>query len=127
MLSKEEGMRASTEKGKGKKTVNTTIEGVKMLAVVSPVSQSNPTTNSECKNCGRENTKCRRRSFSYQAWTVLLLWNEISPSAVDQPICEHCYEEMRDILIDRANEIDAAMEQREEVEKIRRKLGSLAS
>jgi hypothetical protein len=34
---------------------------------------------------------------------------------------------MRDILIDRANEIEAAMKQTDEVEKIRQRLSNLAS
>ncbi len=79
-----------------------------------------------CKNCS-SHSFCRRRSFSEQAWTVLLLWNEINPGCVDQPICEQCYEEMRDILIDRANEIEVAMQQTDEVEKIRKHLSNLAS
>ncbi len=79
-----------------------------------------------CKNCGGQSI-CRRRSFSEQAWTVLLLWNEINAGVVDQPICEQCYEEMRDILIDRADEIEAAMQQTEEVQKIKQHLGNLAS
>jgi hypothetical protein len=79
-----------------------------------------------CKNCN-SHSFCRRRSFSEQAWTVLLLWNEINPGCVDQPICEQCYEEMRDILIDRANEIEAAMQQTDEVQKIRQRLSNLAS
>lgn len=74
-----------------------------------------------CKNCSNT-TVCRRRPFSEQAWTVLLLWNEINPHAVDQPICEECYEEMRDVLIDRADEIEAAMEQRE-TKQLRMKRG----
>lgn len=79
-----------------------------------------------CHNCGVD-AKCRRRTFSEQAWTVLLLWNEISPSAVDQPICEDCYEEMRDILIDRTDEIEVAMQQSEEVAKVRAQIETFAS
>ena len=78
-----------------------------------------------CKNCGTQSF-CRRRSFSVQAWTVLLLWNEINPGCVDQAICEQCYDEMRDILIDRADEIELAMKQTDEVEKIRKRLSNLA-
>ena len=61
-----------------------------------------------CSNCSEE-TKCRRRDFSEQAWTVLVLWNEVQAAAVDQPICEHCYDELREVLIDRAEEIEAAI------------------
>ena len=79
-----------------------------------------------CNNCGVE-ARARRRTFSEQAWTVLLLWNEISPAAVDQPICEDCYQEMREILIDRTDEIEAAMQQSDEVAKIKQKLNHKAS
>jgi hypothetical protein len=49
--------------------------------------------------------------FSEQAWTVLLLWNEINPQAVDQPICDECYHEIREILIDRSEEVDSAIQE----------------
>jgi hypothetical protein len=64
-----------------------------------------------CFNCNRipQHTHPRRRSFSEQAWAALLLWEEISPQALEQPICDICYEEMRDILIDRADEVNAAI------------------
>ncbi|MFK7824963.1 MAG: hypothetical protein AB8G05_12455 [Oligoflexales bacterium] len=80
-----------------------------------------------CHNCNAE-SRCSRRQFSEQAWTVLLLWNEINPSAVDQPICGDCYEEMRDILIDRTDEIERAMQQQsDEVARIKQQLSNLAS
>ena len=46
-----------------------------------------------CANCG-EHVLSRKRTFSVQAWSALLLWNEITPSAIDQPICDLCYDEM---------------------------------
>ena len=61
-----------------------------------------------CSNCTEE-TKCRRRDFSEQAWAVLVLWNEVQTAAVDQPICEDCYNELREVLIDRSEEIQAAL------------------
>jgi hypothetical protein len=63
-----------------------------------------------CSNCG-EDGKSRRRDFSEQAWTVLVLWSEVQTAAVDQPICEHCYNELREVLIDRADEIETALRQ----------------
>lgn len=65
---------------------------------------------SSCSNCGVE-AGCRRRVFSEQAWTLLLLWNEINPQAVDQPICDECYLEIREILIDRSEEVDLAIQE----------------
>lgn len=61
-----------------------------------------------CTNCSGE-VKSRRRDFTEQAWTVLVLWGEIQKRAVDQPICDHCYNELREVLIDRAEEIEAAL------------------
>jgi hypothetical protein len=61
-----------------------------------------------CGNCETD-TKCRRRDFSEQAWSVLVLWAEVATSAVDQPICDDCYNELREVLIDRADEIEAAL------------------
>ena len=113
-------MRSFTEKRKKKTVVS--VEGTSTGWDVPVASQQKLAI---CKNCS-SHSFCRRRSFSEQAWTVLLLWNEINPGCVDQPICDQCYEEMRDILIDRANEIEAAMQQTDEVEKIRQRLSNLA-
>lgn len=61
-----------------------------------------------CYNCETE-TKCRRRDFSEQAWSVLVLWHEVHTGAVDRPICDHCYDELREVLIDRAEEIEVVL------------------
>lgn len=61
-----------------------------------------------CANCETV-SKVRRRDFSGQAWAVLLAWEEVKKPAVDQPICEDCYNELREVLIDRADEIEAAL------------------
>ena len=59
-----------------------------------------------CTNCLQQSPS-RRRHFSEQAWAALLAWNEISSNSVKQPICEHCYEDMREVLIDRIDEIES--------------------
>ena len=61
-----------------------------------------------CKNCGSR-AKCHRREFSLQAWTALLLWEEVSVEAICQPLCEDCYTEMRETLIDRNSEVELAV------------------
>ena len=61
-----------------------------------------------CANC-QTMAKCRRRDFSEQAWAVLLSWEEVQKAAVDQSICNDCYDELREVLIDRADEIEAAL------------------
>lgn len=57
-----------------------------------------------CAHCGEE-AKIRRREFSEQAYSALLAWGEIQESVVDQAICDHCYRELREVLIDRADDI----------------------
>lgn len=69
-----------------------------------------------CGNCG-EDSKCRRRDFSEQAWTVLVVWNEVQTAAVDQAICEPCYNELREVLIDRADEIETALREPQQPNK----------
>lgn len=61
-----------------------------------------------CSNCTGE-VKSRKREFSEQAWSVLVLWSEVQKAAVDQPICEDCYNELREVLIDRSAEIEIAL------------------
>ena len=58
-----------------------------------------------CANCSVV-THSRRRQFSEQAWYFLLSWNEISQKAVDQAICDDCYYELREVLIDRNEELE---------------------
>jgi hypothetical protein len=69
-----------------------------------------------CSHCGEE-TKSRRREFSEQAYSALLVWGEIQASTVDQAICENCYIELRDVLIDRADDIVQAAQESAEPRK----------
>ena len=63
-----------------------------------------------CASCG-ELKRCRHRDFSPHAWAVLLHWEEISTPVVGQPLCNSCYTELRDLLIDRAEDIDTVIAQ----------------
>ena len=63
-----------------------------------------------CANCSGH-ARSRRRAFTEQAWAVLTVWGEVGRNAVDQPLCDHCYNELREVLIDRAEEIEAALTQ----------------
>jgi len=74
-----------------------------------------------CANCGAAD-KSRKRDFSDQAWTVLVLWAEVEKSVVEQPICGSCYSELREVLIDRADEIESAAQDKP-VKKSARKAG----
>lgn len=60
-----------------------------------------------CAHCNEEN-KSRRRDFSEQAWAALVVWSEVQKTEVDQAICDDCYSELREVLIDRAEEIETA-------------------
>lgn len=64
----------------------------------------------DCPHCGEE-SRCRRREFSEQTWSVLSAWGEVENASVDQPICDSCYNDLREILIDRADEISVALVQ----------------
>ena len=70
-----------------------------------------------CANCGTL-SHCRKREFSVKAWTALLIWNEISVQSVNRPICNDCYQEMREILIDRSDEIEEVLSNHNDVAKV---------
>ena len=62
----------------------------------------------ECGNCAAQ-TRSRRREFTDQIWSVLITWGEVDRSLVDNPICDDCYNEFREVLIDRAKELELAL------------------
>ena len=59
--------------------------------------------------CCMDERKRRHRDFSPQIWALLLSWQEVPPEAVDQPMCNGCYEDIRGILIERAYEVESAL------------------
>ena len=61
-----------------------------------------------CAHC-QTATKIRKRDFSDQAWAVLVVWDEVDRGVVGQLLCDPCYSELREVLIDRADEIEAAL------------------
>ena len=68
------------------------------------------TITNSCSVCSEER-KSRTREFSTHAWTALTIWGEVEQSTFGQPICEGCYREMRDLLIERAEELHAMADQ----------------
>ena len=64
----------------------------------------------DCKCCGDE-TRVRHRNFSPHAWAVLMAWEEIETEVIGQPICDSCYGDLREMLIERSGEVDAAIHQ----------------
>jgi hypothetical protein len=57
-----------------------------------------------CTSCDGH-AKSVRREFSDQAWAALVAWNEVGSHAVDAPLCNDCYFNFRDVLIERADEM----------------------
>ena len=56
-----------------------------------------------CARCSSGAT-ARKREFSEQAYSMLLVWGEIDKDIIDAPICDECYAELRDLLIERADD-----------------------
>lgn len=62
----------------------------------------------ECRCCG-ETTRVRVRDFSPQAWAFLLHWKEVDISLIGKPICLSCYNDLRELLIERSAEIEGSI------------------
>ncbi len=58
----------------------------------------------DCPRCGMSG-RLQKRTFSDQALAALVVWGELDQKLVSQSICDGCYDELRDILIDRSSEI----------------------
>ncbi|MBC7660465.1 MAG: hypothetical protein H7249_12275 [Chitinophagaceae bacterium] len=58
-----------------------------------------------CAICDEER-KIRQREFSSHAWTALAVWGEVSSSQTGQAMCNNCYSDFRDLLIERSNEVE---------------------
>ena len=61
----------------------------------------------ECPMCG-EDRVLKPRVFSDQAAAALLVWGELEQEMLGKPICDSCYGELREVLIDRADELETA-------------------
>lgn len=57
----------------------------------------------ECQRCG-EFAKLRQRDFSPTALTILLKAGELDKGLIDDPLCDTCYGELREFLIDSSNQ-----------------------
>lgn len=58
-----------------------------------------------CSACG-EDRKARSREFSSHALSALVLWGELDQNSIGLPVCEGCYREFRDLLIERNDELE---------------------
>ncbi|MBF0441577.1 MAG: hypothetical protein HQK54_06705 [Oligoflexales bacterium] len=64
-----------------------------------------PQAITRCANC-LSHQKSRYREFSDQVWTLLLQWGEIEKSTINKPICDACYQDIRELLIDKSHELE---------------------
>ncbi|MBC7660007.1 MAG: hypothetical protein H7249_09890 [Chitinophagaceae bacterium] len=60
----------------------------------------------ECPRCANP-ARLSKRTFSDQALAALIVWNDLTENLIDESICEDCYSELRDILIERIEEVKA--------------------
>ena len=58
----------------------------------------------QCPRCATK-ARLKDRDFSAQAVAALLAWGEIEKEHVGKAICEDCYGELREVLMDRADEL----------------------
>ncbi len=58
----------------------------------------------ECPRCANQ-ARLQKRTFSDQALAALVVWNDLAEKQIDEAICEDCYSELRDILIERIEEV----------------------
>jgi bacterioferritin-associated ferredoxin len=58
----------------------------------------------DCPRCGNA-ARLEKRPFSDQALAALITWGDMERTLIGQAICEECYSEMRDILIERGEDI----------------------
>ena len=66
------------------------------------------TNDQVCAFC-MDNRRRRHRDFSPQIWALLLQWEEVPVEAVDHPMCDDCYDDIRGVLIERADEVQTAL------------------
>lgn len=86
------------------------------------------TTFANCPLCD-EHARLRAREFSDQAMSALIAWGEIDAAGLGKPLCDDCYTELREVLIDRTDELVASQPagKTEDVAKSRKKAKQKAS
>lgn len=57
-----------------------------------------------CPRCGNSEP-CRERVFSNTALAALVVWGELDKALVGKAICEECYSDLREVLVDRSDEV----------------------
>lgn len=59
---------------------------------------------SKCFHCGSV-TKVKVRDISIESWETLFQLGEVTRSEINMPVCDTCANELRDVMIDRRNEV----------------------
>lgn len=57
-----------------------------------------------CPRCGIDGV-LQKRVFSDQALAALVVWKELEANLIEHPVCQECYVELRDVLIERSEEL----------------------
>lgn len=60
--------------------------------------------------CCRKHQTCRYRHFSPHSLNFLINCGEVEEEAIRRPVCDECYRDIRDVLIDRADELESSFE-----------------
>jgi len=60
----------------------------------------------ECPRCANQ-ARLSKRTFSDQALAALIVWSDLTENLIDESICDDCYGELRDILIERIEDVKA--------------------
>lgn len=71
---------------------------------MSEVPATGAATLGDCPRCD-ERSRLRARVFSDQATAALVAWRELDEHTVGQAICDNCYDELREVMIDRADDL----------------------
>ncbi len=56
--------------------------------------------NSKCPRCNEKSNTLKKRFYSDKAADLLVSLGEISEGKIEEPICQFCYLEVRDLLVD---------------------------
>ncbi len=57
-----------------------------------------------CPRCGM-NARLQKRTFSDQALKALIAWGDLDAKLKEEGVCDSCYGELRDVLIERSEDL----------------------
>ena len=83
-------------------------------------------TIANCPRCDEE-SRLRAREFSDQATAALIAWGEMTKATVGNPVCDECYTDLRETLIDRADELTQLQDSKKTTQKPKKRATKKAS